>query len=225
MNSLPEFKVEDESAIVRRHLFLPFEARFAENKADVDPDSNIAAAIPDIGDYLKTLVPAHALCMVKWARELAKLDLVIPRPFPTSISIMEYIAGMKADAQSPTDAKQALAADHVESWVRANFDPSDLKVDCPTSGGTCPSRNAKASGSPLCPFVRTLDHLMEAYRAEAKEKTVEPTPATFLFAITRYVPVAKRQDRHINTRCAVCLKRKPEAEPADAVNPTKIAAT
>jgi hypothetical protein len=33
MNSLPAFKVEDESAIVRRHLFLPFEARFSEKQA------------------------------------------------------------------------------------------------------------------------------------------------------------------------------------------------
>jgi hypothetical protein len=126
------------------------------------------------------------------------------------MSIVEYIAGKQADAQSPTDAKQALAADHVEAWVRANFDPSVPKVDCPTTGGTCPSRNAKASGSPLCPYVCTLDHLMEAYITEATEKPAPVTLATFLFAITRYVPVDKRQDRHINTRCAVCLKRKPE---------------
>ena len=98
-------------------FYVPFEARFTSVVADVDADSHIAIAVPTAGDYLRTLVQAHSLCIVKWAKQLAALNLEIPKPYPTNEAIKTYIASKTQESLPPEESRVTDTEKGVKVWM------------------------------------------------------------------------------------------------------------
>lgn len=163
VNSYPRFSKPEGDALIRRVAMLPFEARFVDSAALANPDAYVFVKDVYIEQTFKRLVPAFALCFVKWGRKLRANNLQLLRPFDTYAKIVDYIEEASTmEVNGVVYAQQQQA----RGWLLSTFEPSTPADDCPDTSATCPKEfvKGKPAGKDLCPCVWTGDRIFKAFQ-------------------------------------------------------------
>ena len=202
VNSYPRFTNPEEDALVRRVGLLPFESRFVDLAALANPDANIFLKDVTIEQTFERLVPAFALCLVKWGRALHDNNLQLQRPFTTYPQIMDYIEEASTmEINSATHAQQQAA----RAWLLNTFTASVPANDCPDTSASCPKTyvKGKPAGSAPCPCVWTDERVYKEFLDAAPPAPADGPPALpreKFFAVLRkaFQPHKNVKNRHLN---------------------------
>ncbi len=212
VNSYPRFSEPDEDAKVRREGLVPFESRFVDSAALANPEAYVFAKDVSIEKTFERLVPAFALCLVKWGRLLAAANFKLQRPFATYPQIRDYIDEIANDGVEPDSvlfAQQQVA----RLWLNKTFVAADLKADCPATGSslTCPEefQSGKKAGQKACPCVWKSERLFELFQAAHSHLRGDDTVTKTVFDnVLRKTFQAKdyMKDRHATGRSLYIIK-------------------
>jgi hypothetical protein len=201
VNNYPRFSKPEEDALLRRLALVPFESRFVDLDALANPDAHIFVKDPSIEQTFQRLVPAFALCLVKWGRELRANSLQLQRPFTTYPQILDYIEEV---SQMEPDGVVAAQKEVARTWLLNTFTASVPAADCPDTSATCPKAFVKGKpvGRDPCPCVWTGDRLYEAFK-EANPPAAEGTSSLaaekFYGTLRKAFPPHKNvKNRHLN---------------------------
>jgi len=207
VNHLPTFSRPNEDAIMRRNHFVPFESRFVDSVTVANEEANIFLKNRHIEQELKKLVPAFALCLVKWGRELQEADYKIERPYLTFDQINDYA---KEHEMGELDDKAHALLCLVRKWIDNNLVASETETDCPVNSDTCPPSLSKGKPSGYetpCPCLWSLGRVFKLFKEANKETTI--TEEQFGSALRRIHPAEDYiKNRHITGRHIFKLKRK-----------------
>ena len=220
VNRYPDFTNPSEEAKLRREGLVPFESRFVDSVEIVNEDAYIFLKNKNIEKTFKKLVPAFALCLVKWGKELQRANLVISRPFTTYEQIQDYISDT---TEVEPDAELYALGVAARTWLQSTFEACDPNKECPAAASaTCPVeyRRGKPAGADRCPFMLAQSMILDEYRRvfpeEAGKKALSDDK--FYARLRATFKVEKHvKNRHINARDVCCLKRKARRAIEDGV--------
>ena len=209
VNQYPEFSNPTDEAKLRREGLVPFESRFVDSLEVVNADAYIFLKNKNIEKTFKDLVPAFALCLVKWAKELHRAKLVIKRPFQTYEEIQEYITDMTDDEP---DAEMYAIGVAARTWLKSTFEQCDPNHECPLPSETCPASFSKGKpcGSPVCACCIPQARILDEYMRTVPTPNGKAIPNDKFYAKLRQAFTVHKhiKNRHINSKDVCFLRRK-----------------